>query len=533
MAVTTFRQKLWLILFGMILTLAFLEFGLRLGGRVFVFLQEQKNRQSVISGGEYRILCLGESTTALGGDNAYPSQLEEILNRRQNKIVFKVINKGLPATTSDQIVARVPEYLREYKPRMIVSMIGINDPPRQDQPGLREVLSKYSKAFKLFDMIAAHLFAGSRENPAAILDREIAKLESRTSPDRISQINMQVLKANLYRGANRPEEEKAAIEKVLSIDKNNPDGWYLLGIYYERHAEYPRSLEALRKAVALGPVALKVSATEKMAQVCKFLKDYARAEKIYLDILAQNPRHPLAGAALGDIYMEQKKYPEAIKVYLQQLNADSSLTEVYGKLAHCYRLSGRPDLAESVFEKGVQFAGHSPEFFYEWGYMLFEQKKYAAAQKAYELAVKKNDQDNRGVNLRILERLRDCYAAQRIHPDLVGEINQTLKKEEGAFNPRTKDNYLALLKLARGQNIPVVAVQYPRRPVLPLKLMLSQEDGTTFVDNQKVFEDALKEYTYDEIFSDRFAGDFGHCTAKGNTLLAQNVAAAILERFSP
>ena len=28
---------------------------------------------------------------------------------------------------------------------------------------------------------------------------------------------------------------------------------------------------------------------------------------------------------------------------------------------------------------------------------------------------------------------------------------------------------------------------------------------------------------YDEIFKDQFAGDFGHCTDLGNTMIAENV----------
>ena len=33
---------------------------------------------------------------------------------------------------------------------------------------------------------------------------------------------------------------------------------------------------------------------------------------------------------------------------------------------------------------------------------------------------------------------------------------------------------------------------------------------------------------YDDLFTDRFAGDFGHATKKGNRLIAENVAKHIL-----
>jgi hypothetical protein len=50
-----------------------------------------------------------------------------------------------------------------------------------------------------------------------------------------------------------------------------------------------------------------------------------------------------------------------------------------------------------------------------------------------------------------------------------------------------------------------------------------------FVDNKKVFKDAVKKDGYNTYFVDMFGGDFGHCTVKGNRLLAENIANTILK----
>jgi hypothetical protein len=112
MTKTTFLQKFYLFFFAFGVTLLILEVGLRLGGWAFLLLQEKHNRGNINSDVEYRILCLGESTTALGGENAYPAQLERILNSHPNARKFKVINKGFPATTTDQILAKVRVHRR-------------------------------------------------------------------------------------------------------------------------------------------------------------------------------------------------------------------------------------------------------------------------------------------------------------------------------------------------------------------------------------------------------------------------------------
>lgn len=93
---TSFRQRIFLIIGGLFLSLVILEIALRFGGFMFLFLQEHRNIASIRQKGEYRIMCLGESTTALGDKNSYPSQLEEVLNQRSQKIKFSVINKGTP-----------------------------------------------------------------------------------------------------------------------------------------------------------------------------------------------------------------------------------------------------------------------------------------------------------------------------------------------------------------------------------------------------------------------------------------------------
>ena len=105
MNITTLKQKLLLIVLGIFLTVILLEVGLRIAGGVVLYLQEKHNHMS-FNPNEYRILCLGESTTALGGEDSYPSQLEEMLNSQNQQKRFTVINKGLISTTSDHIFGK-------------------------------------------------------------------------------------------------------------------------------------------------------------------------------------------------------------------------------------------------------------------------------------------------------------------------------------------------------------------------------------------------------------------------------------------
>ncbi len=525
---TSFFQKIGLFFFALVLTIGLLEIGLRCGGWLFLAVQERANRQNVSQGKEYRILCVGESTTALGGDNAYPRQLERILNSRQKRINFKVINKGVPATTTDQILARVENYFSEYHPQMVVAMMGINDPQNPRSWTWRDKFSRHSKVFKLLDMIIRHWQAKNQKGGQDYLDKQIAKIESQAAKHLASRSEFELVKANLYRGANRPQQEKAAITKALSLDNQNSDAWFLLGIYYERQAESRQALTAFQKAYTYSPGLQKVQILERMAQCYILLNEYESAAKIYREILDEFPAHPDANGALGGIFVEQKNYSEAVKYFVRQLAINPQSADIYGQLAFCYRRLGQPQMVEKIFNQGLKARAVDEKVFYEWGALLLEEKKYFQAQKAFEESLRRNPDDFHGANVKIYEQLLQCYEAQQ-NADQVAKIRKIIQKKINQYNSQTQENYRKLIQIAGKHRVPILAVQYPHRPVDPLREMLASQSGVVFVDNQKVFTDALAVYPYDEIFSDRFAGDFGHCTSHGNALLAGNVADHILK----
>jgi lysophospholipase L1-like esterase len=148
-----FRQKVILIIFGLCFSLILLEVVLRLGGFVYLSLQEHKNRASSFKKGTYRIMCLGESTTALGGKYSYPSQLEYVLNKVNIKIKFSVINKGFIGANTSRILEELENNLNIYKPDMVVTMMGMNDGSIKYYEGISDVDSVLFKRFKTYKWI--------------------------------------------------------------------------------------------------------------------------------------------------------------------------------------------------------------------------------------------------------------------------------------------------------------------------------------------------------------------------------------------
>ena len=73
----------------------------------------------------------------------------------------------------------------------------------------------------------------------------------------------------------------------------------------------------------------------------------------------------------------------------------------------------------------------------------------------------------------------------------------------------------------------VIAMQYPTIEIILLQEMLRGIPEVTFVENRVQFSAALKYQPYSAIFSDSFAGSFGHTTPAGSDLIARHLAESI------
>ncbi len=95
----------------------------------------------------------------------------------------------------------------------------------------------------------------------------------------------------------------------------------------------------------------------------------------------------------------------------------------------------------------------------------------------------------------------------------------------------TKYHYQQLYKELNKKGIKYIIMQYPTLDINKLKDMFEENEDIIFVSNKENFKKVLETGNYEDYFIDKFAGNFGHCTLKGNRLIAENVADAILKEL--
>jgi tetratricopeptide (TPR) repeat protein len=125
---TSISQKLCLILIGIFIGILFLESSMRVAG-FFIQVGNLKSQtfENNKKGSDFVILTLGESTTEYLGKESWPEQLEKILNNKSSKLKVRIINKARSGTNSAVLLSHLRAYIEEYKPDMVITMMGIND----------------------------------------------------------------------------------------------------------------------------------------------------------------------------------------------------------------------------------------------------------------------------------------------------------------------------------------------------------------------------------------------------------------------
>jgi len=400
------KQKFGLVLFGLFLCIVLLEVGMRIGGFILLTLQEHRNKIPFEKDNVYIIMCVGESTTARGGKDSWPVQLEEILNERNIGIKFKVINKGIEGVESATIVSKLKGNIDKYNPGMVIAMMGVND------------------------WMGTVLYENSSET----------KLKLFVKSFRVHKLG----KTLWFNLVNKIEEIKISLDEAeVYVELGND--LKCKGRLYEAE-------EMVKKGIDMDP------------QGCGG----------YLE--------------LADIYMIQERYEEAENVLKKVIENEPNDEPAYTALGLCYRLQCKTNEIYELSEKIIKENFENDRLY---GFVATSYREQGKFQEAEEYYIKAN-------------KLRLRY-----------------------YNPATRHNYQKFKKIVIQRGIKMVAVQYPVRSLGSLKKLFETTKDIIFVDNEEIFNRALADESYQDYFDDNFGGEFGHATAKGNRLLAKNIADVI------
>lgn len=104
---------------------------LRVAGTAYLAAGSRTVRSaSELGPGGRTVLCLGDSNTYglwVEAEDAYPSRLQDLMDERVPGGPHRVVNLGVPGTSSRQLLGGLPEALATYDPDLVLVLVGFND----------------------------------------------------------------------------------------------------------------------------------------------------------------------------------------------------------------------------------------------------------------------------------------------------------------------------------------------------------------------------------------------------------------------
>lgn len=260
-------------------------------------------------------MCIGESTTAYGGADAYPRQLEQVLYEMRPSMRFRVYNQGVMCGNTGVLLDILPTGLEQSRPHIVVSMMGANDTGQLiPLAGLPELTTTNplarSRVYRLYRFLEASVerarqkaMAGERDHlghrddiadarwqEARKLAREaefVPAIEAfadvcRTHPRDARPIIEMAETALMLDDGRNPFAEKA-LKDAIQVDPTQIAAWIDLGYLYEKNGRVDKSDACFERALgcSFGVIARRRQYYNALVRYLARKGDDAQAERLF------------------------------------------------------------------------------------------------------------------------------------------------------------------------------------------------------------------------------------------------------------
>jgi tetratricopeptide (TPR) repeat protein len=186
--------------------------------------------------------------------------------------------------------------------------------------------------------------------------------------------------------AGKPGEAIPYLQKVQTwFPRANVDASYILGVAYIQTSQYSQSRAAFAKMFGVPPD----SAASYLfcARMLLRLDFAAVAEEYALKSLALDPKIPMAHYLLGEIYIYQSKFDQAIIQLDQEVAINPGYANAYYKLGDAYSRLEKFDDAERLLQRSIWLDPNSSGPYILLGKALLKKNEPGLAARALQRAI--------------------------------------------------------------------------------------------------------------------------------------------------
>jgi Tfp pilus assembly protein PilF len=179
-------------------------------------------------------------------------------------------------------------------------------------------------------------------------------------------------------------------KKAVKEDPKNPYFQKGLGLAYSAKREWKDAIAAFRKALELNPYYVDVRNDLGMALVGSGDREGGKKEFLAAYSDPTNPTPEISARNLGQAYLEEKNYADAVSWFQTSVNRNKDYPDPYLGLAEALLGLGRVDEAVVQLEKGVAEIPGDPALLLALGQTLYKAGRFGESRERLEEAVRKD-----------------------------------------------------------------------------------------------------------------------------------------------
>jgi len=189
---------------------------------------------------------------------------------------------------------------------------------------------------------------------------------------------------------NRPTLALEQFKKAVKEDPKNAYAYKGLGLTYAQLGKLNDAVAAFRKALELNPYYVDVHNDLGTVLVLSGKRAEGRVEFLAAFNDATNPTPEIAARNLGQAYLDEKNYAEALNWFRTSFNRNKAYPDPYLGFAECAVALGRPDEAVAPLEGALKEVPGNAALLTALGEAYYRTGRFSEARTRLEDAARRD-----------------------------------------------------------------------------------------------------------------------------------------------
>jgi tetratricopeptide (TPR) repeat protein len=228
-----------------------------------------------------------------------------------------------------------------------------------------------------------------------------------------SETRYMAILAELYMSVNQQDKAYQIYQKILTTDPEDPYIHMTLADFYRKQGNKEKAFGELKIGFANPALDIDTKVAILLSfyninQVYDDLKD--EAEELSRILIATHPNNPKGYSIAGDLYVQDKKYPEARDVFIKAVALDSSKYIIWEEILRLDMVLEQYDHLLGYAKTATELFPDQPMLYVMTGIAEFQLNHYLKALDQYNRALKLVVTDN-DLLAQVYMHLGDTYHA--------------------------------------------------------------------------------------------------------------------------